>query len=108
MRIPDGVFKLIKSHLWQFIQKTECKLEFDDNLWVPFFDKPKSDVVVFAIFTFQIYKILVEKWKHGIIPTDIITFNVELEIISRVIIELVNIYESSHEEAIVISRQKQT
>ena len=29
----------------------------------------------FGITTFQVYEILVKKWKHGMGPNDIITFN---------------------------------
>ena len=41
-------------------------MEFDDHSWLPFLDQPKSDVVVFAIIYFEIYKNLVTKWEHGI------------------------------------------
>ena len=58
--------------------KNACKLEFLDHLWLPFLDHPHSDIVVFAVITFQIYKIIVSKWKHGIGTIDIITFNNEL------------------------------
>ena len=56
----------------------------------------------FVIIYFQTYKILIIQWKHGISPNDIITFNKVLEFISTSIIKLVNIDESSHEEAVVI------
>ena len=42
------------------------------------------------------------RWKHGIGPIDIITFNDELEFLSTSIIELINIDDSSHENTIVI------
>ena len=45
---------------------------------------------------------MVIKWKHGIGPNDMVTFNEELEFLSASIIELVNIDESSHENVIVI------
>ena len=77
-------------------------MEFSGHLWLPFLDQPQSDIVFFAIIYFQIYHILVSKWKHGIGPNDIITFNEEFEFLSTWIIELVNIDESSHESAIVI------
>ena len=51
-RIPDGIFKLIKICLWWFM-KDACKLEFADNLWLPFLDKLHSDILVFAIITFS-------------------------------------------------------
>ena len=40
--------------------------------------------------------------KHGIFPNNIIKFNEELENPSTSIIQLAKIYESSHEEEIVI------
>ena len=42
------------------------------------------------------------EWKHGISKNDQIKLNEKLENISTEIIELTNINESSHEEAIVI------
>ena len=59
--------------------KNACKLEFADNLWLPFLDKSHSDILIFTIISFQMYEILVTKWKNGIVPNDIITFNEELE-----------------------------
>ena len=50
---------------------------------------------------FQIYTILVTKWKYGIVINDIIIFNEELDILSTSNIDLFNIYVSSHEEEIV-------
>ena len=35
-----------------------CKLELYGNLWLPFIDKTQSDIVVFSITSFQMYKIL--------------------------------------------------
>ena len=55
----------------------------------------------FAVISFQIYNILVSKWKHGIITIDIIAFNDELEFLSTSNIELNNKDESSHENVIV-------
>ena len=43
--------------------KNECKLEFSNNLWLPFIDQTHSKIVFFAIF-FQIYKNIVTEWKH--------------------------------------------
>ena len=82
--------------------KNACKLGFADHSWLQFFDQPQSDVVVFEMIIFQIYKNLVTECKHGIVPNGIITFNEELENLSTAIIELPNIDESSHEEAISI------
>ena len=52
-----------------------CKLEFADHLWLTFLDQLHSDILVFAIIKFQIYNITVTKWKYGIDPNSIITFN---------------------------------
>ena len=59
-------------------QKNACKLEFVDHLWLPFLHQPQSDIVVFVVIHFQVYNILVSKWKHEICPIEIITFNTEL------------------------------
>ena len=55
---------------------------------------------------FYINIILVTVWKHGICPHYITRFNEELENISTEIIEMTNMNESSHEESIVILKQK--
>ena len=73
-------------------------MDFSDHLWLPFIDQTQSEIVVFAIITFQIYQILVQKWKHGIGPNDVLSLNEQLELNSSSIIELVNIHESSHKE----------
>ena len=57
-------------------------MESADHLWLPFIDEPQSDFLVFEIIIFQIYNIIVTKWKHGICPDGIISFNEELEFIS--------------------------
>ena len=54
------------------------------------------------MLNFLIYNILVKKWKYVIYPNDITMFNEELEYLLTSIIELGNIDESSHEEAVVI------
>ena len=77
-------------------------MEFVDHVWLPFLDQPQSDIVVFEVITFQIYNILVSKWKNRMGPIDIITFNDESEFLSTSIIELIKIDESSHENTIVI------
>ena len=59
-------------------EKNTCKLEFADQLWLPFIYQLKSYVVVFEINSFHIYIILVTKWKHGISPNYIIKFDKEL------------------------------
>ena len=98
MIIPVGIHERNKSSLLQFNQKMYVKLESVDNLQLQFIDQPQSDIVVFAIINFQI----LSKWKHGIGTIDIIKFNEELEFISTSIIEIVNIDESLHENAIRI------
>ena len=41
--------------------KNACKLIFSDHLRLPFLDQPQSEIVFFAIITFQVYNILVKK-----------------------------------------------
>ena len=50
-------------------------MEVAYHLWLPFLDQPQSDIVVFSIIIFQIYNIILKKWKHGIDHNYIITFN---------------------------------
>ena len=75
MIIPVDIHQTNKKLYVKVQPKNACKLEFADNLLLPFLDQPHSDIVVFAIITSQIYNILVKKWKHGIVPNNIITFN---------------------------------
>ena len=91
--------KYIKFHCYSST-KNACKLEFVDHLWLTFLDQPQSDIVVFEIINFHIYNILVSIWKHRIGPIDIFIFNEELEFLSTSIIELINIDDSLHENAI--------
>ena len=79
-------------------------MRFVDRLRLPFLDQPQLDIVVLAIITFHIYNILVQECRYIIVPNDIILFIEELELSSTSIIKLVNIRESSHEEAILISK----
>ena len=72
----------IKGSLLHFNQKMHVKLEFVDILWPLILDQPQSDIVFFSIIDFQIYNILVSKWKHVIVTIYIITFNEELEFLS--------------------------
>ena len=78
MRIPVDINQTNKKFSITVQPKNACKLEFVDHLWLPFIYQPQSDIIVFAIINFQIYNILVTKWKHGIVPDDIITLNEEL------------------------------
>ena len=66
MRIIYGIFQTNNKLFVTINPINACKLELAGNLWIPFLDQPQLDVVVFSIITFQIYKILVPKWKHGI------------------------------------------
>ena len=75
VRIADGIFQTSNKLFVTFHPKNVCKLEFSDNLWLPFLDQPQSDVMVFSIITFQMYKILVIKWNHVIGPTYMIKLN---------------------------------
>ena len=79
-RIPNVICQTNKTFL-VVKPKPPCQLGFSDHLWLTFLDQPQSDVVVFAIISFQIYKI-VTKWKRGIGPNDIIISNEELEFLS--------------------------
>ena len=102
MQIPVDVYQRTKTFFVTVQPKNACKLEFADQLWITFLDQPQPDIVVFSIITFYIHNILVTECKHGIGNNYIITFDEELEFLSTSIIELVNIDESSHEEAILI------
>ena len=79
MRIPDVIFQTNDKLFVTINPKNACKLEFAVNLQLLFIDQPQPDVVVFEIINFQIHKILVTYWKHGIGNNDIITFNEELK-----------------------------
>ena len=102
MIINFDVHETNKKFAFIIQPKNACKLEFAYHFWLLFLDQPQSSIVVFVIITFQIYYVLVSKWKHGIVHIDIITFNEELEFLSASIIELINIDESLHENEIVI------
>ena len=77
-QIPADIHQINKNSSVIVQQKNTCKLEFSDHLWLPFIGQPQSDIVVFAIITFQIYNIIVTRWKHGIFPNDIIAFDEEI------------------------------
>ena len=76
--IPGGIFQTNQKFFVTVHPKNTCKLEFVNYLLLPFLDQPQSDSVVFEMINFQIYNIMVTKWKHGIGPNDIITSNEEL------------------------------
>ena len=69
-------------------------------------DQPQSDKVVSGMITFQIIIILVKKWKHGIGPNNIITFNEEFDFLSTPITKPVKIEECSYKNVIVIFIKK--
>ena len=77
MRIPVDIYQTNQKFFVTVQQKKSCKLEFVDHLWILFLGQPQSDIVVFSIITFQIYRILVNKCKHVIDTNDIIIFNEE-------------------------------
>ena len=83
-------------------------MKFADHLWLPFLDQPQLESVVFAMINFQIYHILVSKWRSEIGTIDIITFNEDSEFISSSIIEIISIDESLHENEILIFLTKRT
>ena len=78
MRITVDIHERNKNFTATVQPKNACILEVEDHLWLPFLDQLQSDIVVFSIITFQLYNILVSKWKHGIVPIYIITLNEEL------------------------------
>ena len=55
MRIPDRICQNNKKLFVTVNQKNSCELGFGDNLWLPFFGQPRSDVLVFSIISFQMY-----------------------------------------------------
>ena len=55
--------------------KNACKLEFSDNLWLPFLDQPQSEILGTAMIYFHINNILVHKWNHGIVSNDTLSLN---------------------------------
>ena len=61
MIINDGFYQTNKKLFVTVQPKNACKLEFSDHLWIPFIDQPQSEIVVFAMITFNIYNILVQK-----------------------------------------------
>ena len=78
MRIPVDIHQKKEKFSITVQPKSARKLEFPDHSWLPFLDQPRSNIVVFARISFQIYNILVTKYKHRIGPNNIITFNEEL------------------------------
>ena len=81
MRITFDIHQKNKRFYVTVQPKNSCKLEFSDNLWLPYLNQTQSEISVFEIFTCHIYNILVTKWKNGIDPNYIITFTEELEFI---------------------------
>ena len=75
MRILVDISQTNKKLFVTFQPKNTCKLELTDHLWITYRDEPQSDIVVFTIINFQIYNILVQNWKHGIVPKAILPFN---------------------------------
>ena len=75
MRIRFDIHQTNKNFSVTVKPINACKLEFADHLWLTFLDQLHSDILVFAIIKFQIYNITVTKWKYGIYPNSIITFN---------------------------------
>ena len=69
------VLNLIKGHFEVVHPENACKLVFYYHWWLPFLDQTHPDVVVLTIIDLYIYNIIVEKWKHGVGPNYIITFN---------------------------------
>ena len=82
MQIPVNIYQENNNFFVLVQPKNARKLEFTDHLWLPYLDKPQSDIIVFSIITYQIYNILVTKWKHRIGTYDITSLNERLEILS--------------------------
>ena len=59
MIIPVDIHEKNKKFTVTVQPKNAYELEFVYHLWLPFFDQPHSDIIVFAIITFRIYNILV-------------------------------------------------
>ena len=66
MIIPDHICKNDKNMFMTVNHRNECKMEFSDNLWLQFIDKPQPNVVIFSIIYSDLYKNIVTKWDHGI------------------------------------------
>ena len=75
MRIPDNIYQTNKTFFITFQPENTCKLEFAYCLWLPFLHQFQSEILVFAMITFHMDNTLVQKWKHGIGPNYIISFN---------------------------------
>ena len=78
VQIPVQIYQRTKKFFVTVQPKNDFKMEFGNNLWLPFIDQPQYDIVVFAIITFHIYNILLKKLKHVIGANDVIKFNKEL------------------------------
>ena len=83
MRISDHISQTNEKVYVAVNPKNACKFEFSNHSWVPFIDQIHSDVIFFAIISFQIHINLVTEWKHRICPNDIITFNQKLEMFQQ-------------------------
>ena len=92
MRIPDRIYQNNKNLFVAINPRNACKMEFSGHLWLPFPDQLQSDVVVFAIIYFGVYKNLLTAWKHGTSSTDLITLNETFDNLSTAIVELTHIY----------------
>ena len=75
MSNTGGIFQTNNKLFVTVNRQNSCKLEFDHHLWIPFLNKPQSDIKFFAIIYFHMDKILMKKWEHEIGPNDFVTFN---------------------------------
>ena len=55
--ITGQIYQNNKKLFVTFNSRNECRMDFADRLWLPFIDQSQSDVVVFVIIYFCIYKI---------------------------------------------------
>ena len=102
MRIIDITVK-IYNKLFEIVHSVNSyRVKLPDHLCMSFLDQTQSDFVVFSNISSDIYEYLVTKWKHIISIHEIVAFNKSLENLTITTLELTNIYESSHEDGVVI------
>ena len=107
MLIPGGIHQTKQSVL-----KFNQNIQVNQNLQIiydhHFLTNHSLTLQFLQVINFQIYNILVTKYKYERGHNDIIKINEELEFISPSTTELVNIDESSHENETVIFITKNT
>ena len=103
MIVPDDIYQNNRKLFVTVYPKTHVNcyllIIYDYHLLIN-----NSQNLQFQQFS-QIFESSVRECKHGISTNDRIKFNEKIENVSIEIIELTNIDESSHEEAIVKKKQ---